>query len=91
MRSTDPLADPGTLTQDPRHGPRPLLLIALTVVTGLVDAVSDSMFFGGSSSAALVFHIGMSAALAVAVALLLVNAMAAYRLSSSNAAWAAAK
>jgi uncharacterized membrane protein YoaK (UPF0700 family) len=28
------------LTQDARHGPLPLLLFALTVVTGLVDAVS---------------------------------------------------
>src|ERR1700754_4135437 len=29
-----------TWAQDPRHGPLPLLLIVLTVVTGLVDAVS---------------------------------------------------
>jgi hypothetical protein len=28
------------LTDDPRHGPLPPLLLALTVVTGLVDAVS---------------------------------------------------
>ncbi|MDT4937577.1 MAG: hypothetical protein QOG80_1248, partial [Pseudonocardiales bacterium] len=28
------------LTSDPRHGPLPLLLLALTAVTGLVDAVS---------------------------------------------------
>src|SRR3954447_12725879 len=27
-------------TRDPRHGPLPLLLILLTIVTGLVDAVS---------------------------------------------------
>src|SRR5258705_13287317 len=27
-------------TRDPRHGPVPLLLILLTIVTGLVDAVS---------------------------------------------------
>jgi uncharacterized membrane protein YoaK (UPF0700 family) len=29
-----------SLTSDPRHGPLPLLLVMLTVVTGLVDAVS---------------------------------------------------
>jgi hypothetical protein len=28
------------LLDDPRHGPLPPLLLALTVVTGLVDAVS---------------------------------------------------
>lgn len=33
-------ADGGTWAQDARHGPLPLLLIVLTVVTGLVDAVS---------------------------------------------------
>jgi uncharacterized membrane protein YoaK (UPF0700 family) len=33
-----PLA--GRLLGDPRHGPLPLLLLALTAVTGLVDAVS---------------------------------------------------
>src|ERR1700752_3659641 len=27
-------------TRDPRHGPLPLLLVLLTVITGLVDAVS---------------------------------------------------
>jgi uncharacterized membrane protein YoaK (UPF0700 family) len=36
----DTKVDVGTLTQDARHGPLPLLLIVLTVVTGLVDAVS---------------------------------------------------
>jgi uncharacterized membrane protein YoaK (UPF0700 family) len=40
MQSTNPIVDVGTLTQDARHGPLPLLLIVLTVVTGLVDAVS---------------------------------------------------
>ncbi len=50
-----------------------------------------AMFIGASLGAALVFRIGVSAALAVAVALLLINAMAGYRLSSSTAAWTAAK
>jgi len=40
MLSPQPIPNSGTLTQDARHGPLPLLLIVLTVVTGLVDAVS---------------------------------------------------
>jgi uncharacterized membrane protein YoaK (UPF0700 family) len=40
MLSPQSIADGGTLAQDARHGPLPLLLIVLTVVTGLVDAVS---------------------------------------------------
>src|SRR5258706_2556332 len=40
MFSTQSIPDGGTLSQDARHGPLPLLLIVLTVVTGLVDAVS---------------------------------------------------
>jgi uncharacterized membrane protein YoaK (UPF0700 family) len=50
-----------------------------------------AMFIGASMGALLVFHVSVSAALAVAVALLLFNAMAGYRLSSSTAAWTAAK
>jgi uncharacterized membrane protein YoaK (UPF0700 family) len=50
-----------------------------------------AMFIGASLGAALVFRVGVSAALAVAVALLLINAMAGYRLSSSTAAWTAGK
>ena len=50
-----------------------------------------TMFIGASMGAVLIFHVSVSAALAVAVALLLVNAMAGYRLSSSTAAWTAAK
>jgi uncharacterized membrane protein YoaK (UPF0700 family) len=49
-----------------------------------------AMFIGASLGAALVFGIGVSAALALATALLLINAMAGYRLSSSTAAWTAA-
>jgi uncharacterized membrane protein YoaK (UPF0700 family) len=50
-----------------------------------------AMFVGASAGALLIFHVGVSAALAVAVALLLINAVAGYRLSSSTAAWTAAK
>ena len=50
-----------------------------------------AMFIGAAMGAVLIFHAGVSAALAVAVALLLINALAAYRLSSSTAAWTASK
>jgi len=40
MLTPQAISDGGTLAQDARHGPLPLLLIVLTVVTGLVDAVS---------------------------------------------------
>jgi uncharacterized membrane protein YoaK (UPF0700 family) len=50
-----------------------------------------AMLIGASLGAVLISHAGVSAALAVAVALLLFNAMAGYRLSSSTAAWTAAK
>ena len=40
MLSPNSMNDVGTLAQDARHGPLPVLLIVLTVVTGLVDAVS---------------------------------------------------
>jgi hypothetical protein len=40
MQSAHSIVDVGTLAQDARHGPLPLLLIVLTVVTGVVDAVS---------------------------------------------------
>jgi hypothetical protein len=40
MQSANSIVDVGTLTQDVRHGPLPLLRIVLTVVTGVVDAVS---------------------------------------------------
>ena len=38
--SPNAIGDVGTLPQDARHGPLPLVLIGLTVVSGLVDAVS---------------------------------------------------
>ena len=50
-----------------------------------------TMFIGASLGAVLISHASVSAALAVAVALLLFNAVAGYRLSSSTAAWTAAK
>ncbi len=50
-----------------------------------------AMFIGASLGAVLIFHVSVSAALAVAVALLLINATAGYHLSSSTAAWTAAK
>jgi uncharacterized membrane protein YoaK (UPF0700 family) len=50
-----------------------------------------AMFIGASVGALLIFHVSVSAALAVALALLLINAMAGYRLSSSTATWTAAK
>jgi hypothetical protein len=49
------------------------------------------MFIGAALGAVLIFRVGVSGALAVAVALLLINAMVGYRLSSSTAAWTAAK
>ena len=50
-----------------------------------------AMFVGAFVGAVLVFHVGVSAALAVAVVLLVFNATAGYRLSSSTAAWTAAE
>jgi len=50
-----------------------------------------AMFIGASLGAVLIVHVSVSAALAVAVALLLINAVAGFRLSSSTAAWTAAK
>jgi uncharacterized membrane protein YoaK (UPF0700 family) len=40
MPESKPIADGGASGQDARHGPLPPLLLVLTVVTGLVDAVS---------------------------------------------------
>jgi uncharacterized membrane protein YoaK (UPF0700 family) len=50
-----------------------------------------AMFVGAALGAVLIFRVGVSAVLAVAVALLLINAVAGYRLSSSTAPWTAAK
>jgi len=59
--------------------------------TGRRLAAIAAMFVGAFVGADLVFRVGVSAALALAVALLVLNAMAGYRWSSSTAAWTAAK
>jgi uncharacterized membrane protein YoaK (UPF0700 family) len=48
-----------------------------------------AMFLGALIGALLVFHVGVSAALALALALLVLNGIASYRLASSSAAWTA--
>src|SRR6476661_7087204 len=48
-----------------------------------------TMFLGAAIGAFLVFHSGVSAVLALTLALLTLNGIAAYRLSSSSAAWTA--
>lgn len=45
------------------------------------------MFLGAAIGALLIFHVGISSALTLALALLVVNGVAAYRLSSSSDAW----
>ena len=45
------------------------------------------MFLGAAIGALLILHVGVSAVLAVAVALLAVNGIAAYRFSSSTEPW----
>jgi uncharacterized membrane protein YoaK (UPF0700 family) len=50
-----------------------------------------SMFMGALIGAGLVLHVSVSAPLALAMALLLLNAMAGYRWWSSSAAWTAAR
>jgi uncharacterized membrane protein YoaK (UPF0700 family) len=78
---------------------RPLLLV-LTVVTGLVDAVSylelghvfvanmtgnvGAMFLGAAVGAFLVFHKGVGAVLALTLTLLGLNAIAAYCVGSRS-------
>ncbi len=59
--------------------------------TGRRLAAIAAMFVGAFVGAVLIFRVSVSAALAVAAVLLLLNAMAGYRLSSSTAAWTAAK
>jgi len=59
--------------------------------TGRRLAAIAAMFVGAFVGAVLVFRVSVSAALAVAVVLLSLNAVAGYRFSSSTAAWTAAK
>jgi uncharacterized membrane protein YoaK (UPF0700 family) len=46
-----------------------------------------TMFLGAAVGAVLIFQVGVSAALAVALALLVLNGLAAYRFSSSADTW----
>jgi uncharacterized membrane protein YoaK (UPF0700 family) len=59
--------------------------------TGHRLAAIAAMFVGAFVGAVLIFRVSVSAALAFAVVLLVLNAMASYRWSSSTAAWTAAK
>lgn len=52
-------------------------------------ASAVTMFLGALIGALLIFHVGVSAVLALALALIVVNGIAAYRLSSSVEAWTA--
>jgi uncharacterized membrane protein YoaK (UPF0700 family) len=52
---------------------------------------TGAMLLGAAVGALLIFHAGASAALALALALLVLNGMVGYRLSSSSAPWTAAK
>jgi uncharacterized membrane protein YoaK (UPF0700 family) len=59
--------------------------------TGRRLAAIAAMLMGAFMGAVLIFRVSVSAALALAVVLLVSNAMAGYRWSSSTAAWTAAK
>jgi len=59
--------------------------------TGRRLLATGAMFVGAALGAVLIFHIGVSAALATAFALLLLNAIVGYRISASTAAWTAPK
>jgi uncharacterized membrane protein YoaK (UPF0700 family) len=59
--------------------------------TGRRLAAIAAMLVGAFVGAVLIFRVSVSAALALAVVLLVLNAMAGYRWSSSTAAWTAAK
>ena len=94
MQSADARVDGAALTQDARHGPLPLLLIVLTVVTGLVDAVSylklghvfvanmtgNVLFLGFAAADATQFSVAVSL---VAMGSFLLGAVAGGRLGSS--------
>ena len=95
MQSAHSIVDVGTLTQDARHGPLPLLLIVLTVVTGMVDAVSylklghvfvanmtgNVLFLGFAAADATQFSVAVSL---VAMGSFLLGALAGGRLGSST-------
>jgi uncharacterized membrane protein YoaK (UPF0700 family) len=48
-----------------------------------------TMFLGAAIGPVLIFHVSVSAVLALALALLVLNGIVAYRQSSSSAAWTA--
>jgi len=95
MLSLQSIPDGGTLSQDARHGPLPLRLIVLTVVTGLVDAVSylklghvfvanmtgNVLLLGLAAGGASEFSVAVSL---VAMGLFLLGALAGGRLGSST-------
>jgi uncharacterized membrane protein YoaK (UPF0700 family) len=95
MQSANSIVGVGTLTQDARHGPLPLLLIVLTVVTGVVDAVSylelghvfvanmtgNVLFLGFAAADATQFSVAVSL---VAIGSFLLGALAGGRLGSST-------
>ena len=95
MPSPQSVPEAGTWAHDARHGPLPLFLIVLTVVTGLVDAVSYLMLghvFVANMTGNVVL-IGLAAAgvpefsaavSLVAMASFLVGALAGGRLASST-------
>src|SRR5260221_8898255 len=94
MRQMKSIVDAGTLTQDVRHGPLPLLLIVLTVVTGIVDAVSylklgdvfvanmtgNVLFLGFAAVDTTQFSVAVTL---VAIGSFLLGALAAGRVGSS--------
>jgi uncharacterized membrane protein YoaK (UPF0700 family) len=95
MQSANSVVDVGTLTQDARHGPLPLLLIVLTVVTGMVDAVSylklghvfvanmtgNVLFLGFAAADATQFSVAVSL---VAMGSFLSGALAGGRLGTNT-------
>ena len=101
MPTMTPAGSAPTSLHDDRHGPLPMLLLSLTMVTGLVDAVSylklghvfvanmtgNVVFLGFAVGAVLVFQVSVSAVLALALALLIANGVAAYRMPSSTDPW----
>jgi uncharacterized membrane protein YoaK (UPF0700 family) len=62
------------------NNPRPVRRLAVTI----------TMFLGAAVGAFLVLQVGVIAALALTLALLVLNGVASYRASSSSAAWTAA-
>src|SRR5262245_2492367 len=95
MSSHTSVPDTSTLAQDARHGPLPALLLLLTIVTGIVDAVSylelghvfvanmtgNVVFLGFAAGGASDFSIP---AVLVAIASFLMGALAGGRLGTKT-------